>query len=187
MLTHSDLRKGMMIILDGEPYEVLEANALKKAQRRPVIQTKIRNLITGNVFNRNFHQGDVFEEAEISKFSAKFIYAHRGKFLFSEEKDQSKRFELNESQIGPQVKFLKAGQEMETEVFEGKIINISIPIKVSLKVIEAPPGIRGDRAQGGNKTVTLETGARIDVPLFIEEGDIVEINTETEQYVRRVE
>lgn len=187
MLTHTDLRKGAMIILDGEPYDVLEANALKKAQRRPVIQTKIRNMITGSVFNRNFHQGDVFEEAEILKSGAKFIYAHRGQYIFSEEKNPSKRFELNEEQIGPQVKFLKPGQVVETEVFGGKLINVAIPIKVILKVTDAPPGVRGDRAQGGSKMITLETGAQIAVPLFVEVDDIIEVNTETQEYVRRIE
>ncbi|MBI2042528.1 MAG: elongation factor P [Candidatus Nealsonbacteria bacterium] len=187
MLNYTDLKKGIQFIFEGEPYEVLEANPLKKAQRRVVIQTKIRNLITGSVFDRNFHQGNTFEEAELSTFSAKFIYAHRDRYIFAEEKNSSKRFELSREQIGPAVRFLKAGQEVRAEVFGGKIINISVPIKVQLKVTEAPPGVRGDRAQGGTKTVVLETGAQIGVPLFIEEGDIVEINTETEEYVRRAE
>lgn len=187
MLTHSDLKKGIQFILEGEPYEVLEANPLKKAQRRVVIQTKIRNLITGNVFDRNFHQGNTFEEAELSNFNAKFIYSHQDKYIFAEEKNPSRRFELKQGQIGAAVKFLKASQEVRAEVFEGNIINISIPIKVQLKVTEAPPGVRGDRAQGGTKAVVLETGAQAAVPLFVKEGDIVEINTETEEYVRRVE
>lgn len=187
MLTYSDLKKGVKIILDGEPYEILEAAPLKKAQRRVVIQAKVRNLITGNVFDRNFHQGDTFQEAELSKIEVKFLYSHQERFFFSEIANPSKRFYLTFQQIGEQGKFLKPGQILEGIVFQGRVINISLPIKINLKVIEAPPGLRGDRAQAGTKTVTLETGAKINVPLFIKEGDIIEINTQSGLYVRRIE
>jgi len=186
MLSHNDLKKGVRVILDGQPYEVLESNFMKKAQRRPVIQTKIKNLITGNVFSRNFQQGEVFEEADLEKLKAKFIYEHRGRFFFSYENDPSKRFDLTAEQISSQVKFLKKDQEIEVLLFKGEIINILLPIKIQLKVTEAPPGVIGDRAQGGNKTITLETGAKIQAPLFIKSGDSVEINIETEEYVRRI-
>lgn len=187
MLTHTDLKKGVQIILEGQPYEILEANSLKKAQRRPVIQTRIKNLINGKVVEQNFHQGDTFQEAELSKLKVKFLYAHRDRYFFCEEENPSKRFDLSPEQVGPQVKFIKPNQSIETLTFEDKIINILIPIKVQLIVKEAPPGVQGDRAQGGNKTVILETGTAVDVPLFVEEGDIIEINTETGEYVRRVE
>lgn len=187
MLTHTDLKKGVRIILDGQPYEVMEANSLKKAQRRPVIQTRIKNLINGKVFERNFQQGEVFDEAELIKLKAKFLYAHRGRYFFCEEDNPAKRFDLGLEQTGEQAKFLKSNQPIEALIFEEKIISILLPIKVNLKVTEAPPGVQGDRAQGGTKTVTLEGGAQINVPLFVNEGDIIEINTETEEYVRRVE
>ncbi|MFH1841550.1 MAG: elongation factor P [Candidatus Nealsonbacteria bacterium] len=186
MLSHSELKKGVQIILDGEPYEVLSSNQMKKAQRRVVIQTKIKNLITGNVFDRNFHQGETFEEAELLKLKAKFIYSHRDRYFFYEEKDPSKRFDLGNEQIGNIAKFLKPNQEVETIIFDEKIISVSLPIKINLKVKEAPPGVKGDRAQGGTKTAILETGAKIAVPLFIEENDVIEINTETGEYVCRV-
>ncbi len=187
MLTHTDLKKGVQIILDGQPCEILEANSMKKAQRRPVIQTKIKNLLTGNVLERNFQQGEVFEEAEIVKLKAKFLYTHRDHYFFIEEDNPTKRFELTIEQIGVQVKFLKPNQPIEALIFNEKIISIALPIKVSLKVIEAPPGVQGDRAQGGTKAVILESGATADVPLFVEEGDIIEINTDTGEYVKRVE
>ena len=187
MLTHADLKKGVKIILNKEPYEVLEARPLKKAQRRPVIQSKIKNLMTGSVFDRNFHQGDTFQEAEILKLKAKFIYSHHQRYFFCEENKPGKRFDLGVEQIGSQTKFLKPNQTVEALIFNEKVINISLPIKIQLKVIEAPPGIKGDRAQGGTKIVTLETGAKISVPLFIKEGDIIEINSQTEEYVKRIE
>lgn len=188
MLTHTDLKKGVMIILDGQPYEVLEANAMKKAQRRPIVQSKIKNLITGNVFERNFQQGDIFGEAELIKLSAKFLYSHKGRFFFCEEREPSKRFDLGLEQVGKQAaKFLSPNQLIETIIFDEKIIGLSMPIKVQLMVKEAPPGVQGDRAQGGTKIVALESGAQINAPLFVKEGDIVEVNTETGEYARRVE
>ena len=187
MLAHTDLKKGVQIILDGQPYEVLEANSMKKAQRRPVIQTKIKNLITGNVAERNFQQGDVFAEAELVKLKAKFLYAHRDRYFFSEMSNPSKRFDLSSEQIGEKVKFLRQGEEIEAIIFGEKIISIVLPVKVQLKVKDSPPGVQGDRAQGGTKMVTLETGAQISVPLFINAGDIIRINTEVGEYVERVE
>jgi len=187
MLAHGDLKKGVKIILDKEPYEILEARPLKMAQRRVIIQTKVRNLITGNVFSRNFHQGETFQEAELSKIQAKFLYSHQDRYYFCEEGNPANRFDLNFNQIGLAAQFLKSNQIVEAIVFKDKVINISLPIKIQLKVIEAPPGIKGDRSQPGTKQVTLETGGKINAPLFIKESDIVEVNTETGEYVRRVE
>jgi len=188
MLTHSDLKKGVEIIIDGEPYEILEANPLKMAQRRVVIQSKIKNLITGNVLSRNFHQGDTFEEAKLLKSGVKFLYSHRNQYFFTELKDPIKRFSLNSKKIGSlEVQFLKPGQIVEGIIFQEKVINIFLPIKIQLKVTEAPPGVKGDRSQSGTKQITLETGAKINAPLFIEEGDIIEVNTDSGEYVRRIE
>jgi len=187
MLTHNDLKKGVKIILEGNPYEILEARPLKMAQRRVVIQTKIKNLISGNVLSRNFHQGETFKEAEISKIEAEFLYSHKNQYFFVEKENPGKRFALSLEQIGDQARFLKPNQIVEGIVFKEKIINISLPIKIQLKVIEAPPGLKGSRVQSGTKQVVLETGTKTNVPLFIKEGDIVEINTETGEYVRRIE
>lgn len=187
MLDYSDLKKGVQIIIDGQPYEILETRLMKKARGQAILQTKIRNLITGNVLSKNFQPGESFREAEISKIEARFIYSHRGKYFFCEKDNPSKRFDLKVEQIGEVAKFLKPDQEVIALIFQDKIINISLPIKVQLKVVEAPPAIKGGRAQPGTKQVILETGAKIAVPLFIERGDIIEINTETGEYVRRIE
>lgn len=173
--------------MEGDPYEVLDAMPLKKAQRRVVIQTRIKNLINGSVFDRNFHQGDVFEEAELGKFDAKFIYQTRGKYFFTDASNPGKRFDLTAEQVGEGIKFLKPNEVVQAIVFEEKIISITLPIKVILKVTEAPPGVKGDSAQAGTKIATLESGAQVNVPLFINQDDVIEINTETGQYVRRVE
>ncbi len=186
MLSHTDLKKGVQFILDGQPWEVLEAQLLKMAQRRPVIQSKIKNLIDGKVQEKNFQQGDVFNEADLQKHEIKYLYNTKGQFWFCDPKDPSKRFSFTEEQIGSQAKYLKPNEIVVGIVFDEKIINFKLPIKVQLKVKETAPGLKGDRAQAGTKEAILESGATIQVPLFIEEGDEIEINTEIDQYVKRV-
>ena len=187
MLSYFDLRKGVQFVYEGQPYEVLEFQQIYKAQDMVVARTKIRNLINGKVLERTFHQDDKFEEAELEKIEVKFLYSRRGKFCFCELQNPSKRFELEEEQIGEGAKFLKSNQVLSGIKFQDRIINIVLPIKVQLQVTEAPPGVKGERAQAGTKPAILETGATINVPLFIEQGDIIEVNTETGEYVRRVE
>jgi len=186
MLSHTDLKKGIQFIYNGQPWQVMEAALLKMAQRRPVIQSKIKNLIDGKVQQINFQQGEVFEEADLGKKEIKFLYQNRGEYFFCEPKDPSKRFSFTQDQIGEQAKFLKPNETVVGIVFDEKIINFELPIKVNLKVKETPPGVKGNTAQGGTKEATLESGAVIQVPLFINEGDVIEINTETGTYVRRV-
>ena len=187
MLTPTDLHPGARFILDGEPYEVLQSAQMKMAQRRPVMQCKLKNLVNGNVYERNFAQSDIFEEADMEKVEIKYLYNSKGSYFFCEKDDPSKRFSLAEKQLGPCARFLKPNEIMDGISFEEKIINIIAPVKVQLKVKEAPPGVKGDSAQGGTKAVTLESGAEVQVPLFIEEGDIIEVNTETGEYVKRAE
>ena len=186
MLTHTDLKRGTQFIYESQPWQVLEYHHLKMAQRRPVVQTKIRNLVNGSVQEKTFQQGDIFEEANLIKKEIKFLYSNRGQYFFCEIADPSKRFSFTEEKIGRQAKFLKPNSLIEGIIFNDKIINVSAPIKVQLRVKEAPPGIKGDRAQGGTKEVVLESGVKIQAPLFIEEGDMIEVNTESEEYVKRV-
>jgi len=186
-IPYSELKKGKQIIINNEPYEIIEASSMFKARGHSVLQVKLKNLITGNIISRTFHPSDIFEEAELFKIKAKFLYSHRENYFFAEKDNPSKRFSLTKEQISSSVKFLKPNQEVETIIFNEEIINISLPIKIQLKVKQAPPGIKGSRAQAGNKIVVLETGAEINVPLFIEEGDIIEINIEKGEYVRRIE
>lgn len=183
MVPYSRLEKGIRVIIQKEPYEIIEASSMFKGRGHSVLQAKIKNLITGEILQKTFHPSDSFKEADIAKTTCKFIYAHRGNYFFSEA--SKKRFCLEEKNISSS--FLKPGMEVEGVLFNGEIVNIRLPIKINIKVEEAPPGIKGDRAQGGTKTVTLETGEEINVPLFVQKEDIIEVNTETGQYVRRVE
>jgi elongation factor P len=160
---------------------------MKMAQRRPVIQSKIRNLIDGRVQERNFQQGDMFDEADLQKHEIKYLYSTKGQYFFCEPNDPSKRLSFTETQIGPQAKYLRPNELVTGIVFEEKIITFKLPIKVQLKVKEAAAGIKGDRAQAGTKSAILESGVEIQVPLFVEEGDTIEVNTELGEYVKRVE
>jgi len=187
MISYSELKTGIKIILEGEPYEIIESAPMFKARGKSVLKTRIKNLKTGNVISRTFRPSDTFEEAEISKRKVKFLYSHKERYFFSEENNPSKRFDLTAEQIGQKKDFLKQNQIIEALVFQGKIINIVLPIKINLKVTKTPPGIRGGRAEAGTKPATLESGAKINVPIFIEVGDIIEINTETGEYVKRIE
>jgi elongation factor P len=186
MIDHTQLKKGARIIMEGQPYEILESMPMKKAQRRVVIQTKIKNLLNNAVSDRNFHQGDIFEEAELQKFETKYLYTHKDIFFFCEVSDPSIRFSLTMEQVGLAGRFLKPNSIVEGQMFDDKIVAINLPIKVTLKVKDAPPGIKGERAQAGTKPVILETGAEINAPLFVETGDMIEINTETGEYVKRL-
>ena len=186
MLIHTDLKRGVEFILEKQPYEVLESDLVFKGRGRSVVQAKIKNLITGNVISRSFHVGENFEEAQILKKELKFLYSHKDNFVFCEKDNGSQRTNLTKQQIGESVNFLKPNEIVQGIVFEDRIINVLLPIKTTLKVIESPPGVRGDRSEGGTKLVTLETGAQVNVPLFIEEGDIIEINTQTGEYVKRI-
>lgn len=186
MLNYFDLRKGVQFLLEGQPYEVLDFQQIIKAQDATVIRTKVKNLLTGKIVDKTFHKGDTFEETESEKVEIKFLYSHRGKYVFCEFNNPARRFELDGEKIGESAKFLVPNTVVSGVRYEGQIINIELPIKIQLKVTETAPGVRGDRAQSGTKTATLETGAVIQVPLFIETGDLVEINTETGEYSRRV-
>ncbi|MFZ3054489.1 MAG: elongation factor P [Minisyncoccales bacterium] len=184
MSSYSELTRGKIIVINDQPYEIVEALSTFKGRGHSYLQMKLRNLINGNVISKSAQPRDSFDEAEVEEQEAKFIYGSKGKYTFSDNKN--KRFELSEEQVGDKVKFLKANQEVKTMLFNDKIINVIVPIKVQLKVTEVPPGVKGDRAQSGNKVVTLETGAKIDAPLFVNEDDVIEINTESGEYVRRV-
>ncbi len=187
MLDYTDLKIGTTFVYEGQPYEILEYSFLRMQQRKPAVQTKMRNLLNGKIIDRNFHMNEKFEAVEIEHQLIKFLYSHKGEYWFSEKDNPAKRFSLKEEAVGGPAKFLKANTEVVAVKWDEKIINIDVPIKMDLAVKETPPGERGNTAQGGTKVAELETGAKIQVPLFVNTGDIVKINTQTGEYVERVE
>lgn len=186
-LSYTDLKKGILFVMEGAPYEVLDSHFLRMQQRKAVVQTKIKNLVTGKIVDRNFQPSDAFEEAEVERKTAMFVYTNRGEYWFHEEGNPKNRFALKEEILGNTAQFLKPGTAIETVMFDNKVITVRLPVKMDFKVIEAPPGIKGNTAQGGSKAAIVEGGAKVSVPLFVNEGDIVRINTETGEYVERVE
>ncbi|MSR87727.1 MAG: elongation factor P [Candidatus Zambryskibacteria bacterium] len=194
MLDYNEVTVHKYIIFEKEPWEVVGSHVFRKQQRKPVNATKLRNLITGRITEVSFHVSDKVEEANIGKKEVKYLYTNKGEFWFCDAKDLSKRFQLPEEMIGPGSKFLKPNTIVDSMLFDdplnpkgqGKIIGIKIPIKIELKVVEAHSTTKGNTAQGATKMVVLETGAEVQVPMFVKEGDVVRVNTETGEYTDRV-
>lgn len=186
MLSYNELKPGSHIVLEGQPYVVLEFSILRMQQRKPVSQTKVKNLMNGKTISKIFHQSDSVEEAEISMKKVKFLYNHREEFWFCEENNPIARFKIDKEIIGDSSDFLKENLVVDALCFGEKIINIKLPVKIDFKVIEAPPVEKGNTAQGGTKPAKIETGATINVPFFINEGDIIRVNTQEGKYAERV-
>ena len=186
VLSYNEIVQKKVIVMDGQPYEVLSSHVFRMQQRKPVNQTKLRNLKTGKVTEYSFHQSETAPEADIEFEDITFLYSNRGEFWFSEKGKPGNRFKLDEALLSEQAKFLKQNADVEAMKFDEEIITIKLPIKLDLKVKEAAPAVKGNTAQGGSKIVTLETGATITVPMFINEGDVLRVNTETGEYVERV-
>ncbi len=186
ILEYNEITEKKYIVLDGQPYEVISSHVFRKQQRKPVNATKLKNLMSGKVTEYSFHQSEKVPEAEIDTREIKYLYNNRGEWWFTESNDPSKRFKLSEEAVGPQGRFLKPNSIIGQLLFQEKQMGLKFPITVELKVTEAPPSIKGDTATGGQKVVTLETGATTNVPLFVNEGDVIRINTETGEYRERV-
>ena len=189
-LEYSAIREKKVILYNDEPCEVVESHVARTQQRKPQNQVKLKSLISGKVFPATFHVSDKADEADISKKDVMFLYKNKGEFWFCDPEDKSNRFKLDESLIGTAGKFLKENGLVSTLVWddddEEKTIGVSLPIKMEFRVKEAPPAVRGDTSKAGNKVVTLENGTTLNAPMFINEGDVLRINTETGEYVERV-
>ena len=185
-LEYDEIKERKYIVFNGEPWEVLTSHVFRKQQRKPVNATKLRNMITGKVTEQSFHVSEKVEEAEIETKDVKYLYSNRGEFWFCDPEDPSDRFKIEETFIGPQSQFLKKDSIVQVLSFREKTIGVKMPIKVELKVVEAHPAVKGNTAQGGTKLVKVETGAELQVPMFIKEGDIIRINSDTGEYSERV-
>jgi elongation factor P len=188
-LEYSEIREKKIIIHDDEPCEVVESHVARTQQRKPQNQVKLRSLISGKTFSATFHVSDKADEADIEKREVKFLYHNRGEYWFCDPEDLKNRFKLDATLLDNAAKFLKENSNVTALVWddndEEKIIGLKLPIKMEFKVKEAPPAVRGDTSKSGNKTITLENGTTLNAPMFIEEGDIIRVNTETGDYVER--
>jgi elongation factor P len=188
-LDYDEIKPRKFILVDGQPFEILDSHVARTQKRKPQNQVRMRNLLNGKVIPGTFHASDTAEEADISKRESLFLFANKGEYWFCDPSDRAKRFQIDADVIGDAAKFLKDNTLVDTKVFEyedeERIIGVTLPIKMTFTVKEAPPAIKGNTASGGGKLVTLETGAQITTPLFIEAGEKIIVNTDTGEYVER--
>lgn len=191
MLEYSEIRERKIIIYEDEPCEVMENHVARTQQRKPQNQVKLKSLLSGRTWNTVFHASDKADEAEISKKEVKFLYANKGEYWFCSPTDPSDRFKIDEKVIGDTSKYLKVNENATAMVWDNdgtdQIIKVTLPIKMEYKIKDAPPSIRGNTANGGGKLAVLENDIKIQVPFFVEAGDRVIVNTETGEYVERVQ
>lgn len=186
MLDYSEITLRKFIVLDGQPWEVLASHVFRKQQRKPVNAVKLKNLITGKVTERSFHVSEKAEEADMGNKEIKYLYENKGEYWFCDPTNPSDRYKIDSNLIGQEIKFIKQNSILNGLIFDDKVIGIKFPIKVELKVTEAHDAVKGNTSSGATKEVTVETGATIFVPMFIKQGDIIKINTETGDYTERV-
>lgn len=180
----NDLKTGTTFEVDGQPFVVLDYQHSKQGRGGAVMRTKIKNLLTGSILQRTFQGNDKFNEVQIERKNVQFLYEDSGRYYFMDQDDYS-QFDMAKEDLGTAVNFLKDGEMVQAQYYEGRAINIELPIKMEFEVIEASEGLRGDTASKTVKTVTLETGYKVNVPLFIKLGDKLRINTTTGEYVER--
>ncbi len=185
MSSLTEIRTGAVVKINGDPYLVVWNQFNRKQQRKPVMRTKLKSLINGSTLDKTFLAGESFEFAEIENKRCQYLYkdSEEASFMDNETYDQ---FNLPLDQIEGALPYLKDDTEVYITFYEEKPIAVQPPIKAQLKIVETPPGVKGDTATGGTKPAKLETGAVVNVPLFLNEGDIVMVNTETGEYVSRV-
>jgi elongation factor P len=184
MLGISDIKTGRNIILNGAPYVVLYHEHSKMGRAGSVLRTRLKNLINGAILEKTFQGAETVQEADIAKTKAQYTYKEEEIYNFMDN-ETYEQFSLSREALEKNIDYLKEGMEISILNFNGNPINIELPIKIKLKVVEAPPGIKGNTVSTGGKVVTLETGLKVSAPLFIKEGDELIINTEKGEYVSR--
>ena len=185
VLSYNEITIKKVIIWDNEPFLVLSSHVFRKQKRKPVNVTKLKSLIGGRVVEQTFHANETADEADIETKPIEYIYESRGEFWFNVPGKPSERFTLPSDVVGEEIRFLKARSVIDAMVFNDTVIGVKIPVKVELKVTEAAPAVKGNTSSNATKEVTLETGAKIQVPMFINEGDVIRVNTELSEYTER--
>lgn len=183
----NDLKRiGTVIKINNEPHVVVESQHSKSARSKACVRTKLKNLITGSTIEKTFNASDKVEGADMERSKASFLYSDGNEACFMDSKSYE-QIALPIDTVKDQIKFLKEGEEVSVLLYEGRPISIILPTKVELKITETEPATRGDTAQGSvTKKAKLETGAVINVPIFVEQDEMVRVNTETGEYVERV-
>ncbi len=177
--------KGVKIEFEGEIWEVLEYHHSKMAQRSPVVKTKLRNIVTGSVQERNFRSGETFNLPDVERKKMQFLYKDEIGFHFMDS-ETFEQYAFGDNNLGETVRFLKEQEEVNILFYKGRTMGVELPITVDLEVIDTEPGFRGDTATGGSKPAKLETGVIISVPLFIDVGDLIKVDTRSGTYIERM-
>jgi elongation factor P len=185
MIDAGELRKGVVIELGGEIYQILEYQHVKMQQRQPVIKLKLRGVRSGNFVERNFQSGDKVATVFLEHRPVQYLY-NDGHLYYFMDNETYEQIVLTAAQVGEDAQYLREGSELEIVTCKGETIAVELPASVELRVAETDPGFKGDRATAGTKAAKLETGVTIQVPLFISTGDIIKVNTRTRTYQEKV-
>jgi len=184
MLNLNEIKIGKVIREANDPYLVVKADHHKMGRGGAVLKVKLKNLISGNILDKTFQGNDKATPADIERKKANYLYRDENEAHFMDN-ESYEQFSLPLDQIGPKMKFLKDGTDVDVLYFENTAVSIDLPIKMKLLVTSAPPGVKGNSAGNVTKQVELETGTSISAPMFINEGDEIMINTDTEEYSER--
>lgn len=182
--TTSDFRRGLKIEWEGKPFEVIEFQHTKVAQGQATVRTKLRDLTTGRVIEANFRSGEKFEKPDLQEKEMQYLYKEGDRFVFMDLEDYDQIY-ISEEEVGGAAKFMPENLQVKVLYYKGRVIGIELPNVVELKVIQTEPGVKGDTVGTATKPATLETGAVIQVPLFIQEGDVIKVDTRTGEYLER--
>ena len=184
MITSNDFRPGVTIEIEGQVWQVVEFQHVKPGKGAAFVRAKIKNLETSAVVERTWNAGEKVQEGHVDRRQMQYLYENEGAYCFMDN-ETYEQIELQKDQLGNAFNFLKEEMVVTMMMFNSKVIGIDLPAAVELKVVETDPGVRGDTATGGNKPATLETGFVVKVPLFINEGDVLQIDTRTGEYIGR--
>jgi elongation factor P len=185
VISTADFKKGLTIELDGEAYLILDFQHVKPGKGGAFVRTKLRSLRTGNVFDRTFRAGERMEEAYLERKESQFLYRSGDDYVFM-DMETFEQTSLPAEQLGDSTEYLKENLVVNLLMHDGRLLGLELPDTVDLRVAQTDPGLRGDTATGGGKPATLETGAVVQVPLFISEGEVIRVDTRSGQYVGRV-
>ncbi|MCU0521737.1 MAG: elongation factor P [Anaerolineae bacterium] len=185
MIDANELRKGTTFMLDGDLYEVLEYQHYKPGRGNAIIRTKIRNMHTGAIIPRNFLNGNKFEEAPVERLAAQYLYTDGDVYHFMDSATYDE-YHITQQAIGAKGGFLKDGMEVALTIFGSEVLGLDLPAAVELAVVESEMAVAGDTATGASKIVVCETGLKVQVPLFIDVGDVIRVDTAEGQYQTRV-
>lgn len=184
MINVNDFKTGVSVEIDGDAYVVVEFQHVKPGKGSAFVRTKLRNTRTGAVVENTFNAGVKLPKAHLDHREMQYLYKD-GEFFVVMDVENYEQLSLTEEQVGDGVKYLKEEMNLSVLLYKGQVIGVELPANVELEVIDTEPGIKGDTASGGNKPATLETGAVVRVPFFINVGDRIKINTRTNEYIER--